>query len=150
MLCSEMMKSDVECVSPQTSVQDAARRMRDQNIGFLPVCDESGRPVGTITDRDIAVRVVADNHPAATPVETFITYEVIACYTDDDVAYARDLMAENQKSRIMCVDRNGCIEGIISLSDLVDFDEIDGARTLQRVSGRESREDARPAPQPGL
>ncbi len=51
MLCSEVMKTDVECVSPNTSVREAARKMRDNNVGFLPVCDGHMRVLGTVTDR---------------------------------------------------------------------------------------------------
>jgi CBS domain-containing protein len=139
MLCSELMNSDIECVSPSTAVKDAARKMRDWNIGFLPVCDESMRPVGTITDRDIAIRVVAEGYPATTPVESFITYEVISCSPEDDVSYARELMAQNRISRIICTNRKGRIEGVISLSDIAELDAIDAAQTLLEVTGRESR-----------
>ena len=60
MRCEEIMKRDVRTISPDEPVQAAASIMRDTNIGFLPVCDAtSGRVVGTLTDRDIAVRVVA-------------------------------------------------------------------------------------------
>ena len=139
MLCSELMRLDIECVSPMTSVKEAAQRMRDQNIGFLPVCDERMRPIGTITDRDIAVRVVAEGYPASTPVETFITYEVVSCSPADDVSYARHLMAQNRVSRIICTNRKGRIEGIISLSDIASLDAVDAAQTLVHVAGREAR-----------
>ena len=141
MLCSDLMKTDVECVSPQTWLRDAARRMRDQNVGFLPVCDEQMRVVGVVTDRDIAVRAVADDLPAATPVGEIMTLEVIACRPDDDAREARELMARHQKSRIMCLSESGRIEGVISLSDIAQFDEYVGASILREVASRESRED---------
>lgn len=139
MLCSELMKTDVECVSPMTPVKDVAQKMRDQNIGFIPVCDEEMRPIGTITDRDIAIRVVAEGYPSSTPVETFITYEVVSCDPADDVSYARHLMAQNRISRIICTNRKGRIEGIISLSDIACLDAVDAAQTLVDVAGREAR-----------
>lgn len=142
MICSDIMKTDVECISPQASVREAARRMRDQNVGFLPVCDESMRAIGTITDRDIAVRVVAEGELPATRVEAVMTPEVIACRPEDDLNYARELMSQHQKSRIMCISRSGRIEGIISLSDIVELDEQAGAFTLREVSARESRGDS--------
>jgi CBS domain-containing protein len=132
------MKADVECVSPQTPVKEAARKMRDQNIGFIPVCDDAMRPIGTLTDRDIAIRVVAEDYSSSTPVEMFITYEVVSCSPDDDVSYARALMAQNRISRIICTNRRGRIEGIISLSDIVELDAIDAAQTLLEVAGREN------------
>ena len=60
MQCSELMKTDIECAYRETTLREAAQRMRDQRIGFLPICDEGRHPVGTITDRDIVVRAVAE------------------------------------------------------------------------------------------
>ncbi|MGH8175796.1 MAG: CBS domain-containing protein [Steroidobacter sp.] len=142
MRCSEIMKTDVECVSPQTSVHDAARKMRDQSVGFLPVCDERMRPIGTLTDRDIAVRAVAGELSMSAPVEAHMTREVVSCSPGDDIEHARDLMEEHRVSRIMCTTRDGGIEGVISLSDIVDLDEEGGARTLSQISRREVRGDS--------
>jgi CBS domain-containing protein len=139
MLCKDLMKLDVECVSPQTSIRDAARKMRDQNVGFLPVCDEKKRVVGTVTDRDIAIRVMAEDQPGTTPVGAVLTPEVIACRPEDDLDYARELMSRHRKSRIMCISYTGRIEGVISLSDIAQLDEEEGGRTLREVSARESR-----------
>ena len=63
MKCKDIMKTDIECVSPQASVQEAARKMRDQNIGFLPVCEANMKVIGTVTDRDITIRAVAEGLP---------------------------------------------------------------------------------------
>lgn len=143
MRCSEIMKTDIECASPQTTVRDAARKMRDQGIGFLPVCDETMRPVGTLTDRDIAVRAVAEGVSYSAPVEACMTSEVVDCRPSDSIEDARELMEQHQVSRIICTSREGRIEGIISLSDIVDVDEDSGAQTLRRVSQREVRGDSR-------
>jgi CBS domain-containing protein len=142
MLCREIMKADVECVSVQSTIGDAARKMREQNVGFLPVCDEAMRAIGALTDRDITVRAVADGIPASDPVAAILTHEVIACRPEDDLTYARELMSQHQKSRIMCISRTGRLEGVISLSDITQFDELLGAFTLQQVSARETRSDA--------
>jgi len=139
MRCKDIMNTDVECVSAQTSVREAARRMRDTNVGFLPVCDETMRAVGAVTDRDIAVRLVAEDHKATTPVEAIMSLQVIACRPEDDLSYARELMAQNQKSRIMCINSEGRLEGVISLSDIAQLDDSAGAATLRHVSGREAR-----------
>lgn len=149
MRCSEIMKTDIECVSPQTSVRDAAKKMRDQGIGFLPVCDETMKPVGTLTDRDIAVRAVAEDAPLNGPVQSCMTRGVVDCRPSDSIEDARDLMEQHQVSRIICTNGQGRIEGIISLSDLVDEDEESGAQTLRRVSQREVRGDSRGS-SPGL
>ncbi len=69
MMCQDVMKSDVKCASPQTTVEEAAVLMRDEGIGFLPICDEVGGVIGTITDRDITVRVFASGANGSEPVE---------------------------------------------------------------------------------
>lgn len=149
MRCSEIMKTDIECVSPQSSVRDAAKKMRDQGIGFLPVCDEGMLPVGTLTDRDIAVRVVAEGALINAPVEACMTRGVVDCRPSDSIEDARELMEQHQVSRIICTNSQGRIEGIISLSDIVDVDEGSGAQTLRRVSQREVRGDSHYS-RPGL
>ena len=139
MQCSEIMKTDIECVAPEASIQEAASRMRDQNIGFLPVCSEDLRVLGTITDRDIAIRGVAGNLPNATTVAELMSRDVVCCHSDDDLEQARELMAQHQKSRIMCLDQSGRLEGVISLSDLAQVDVRAGIETLRQVSHREAR-----------
>jgi CBS domain-containing protein len=140
MLCKDLMKTHLQCVSPADTVADAAARMRDENLGFLPVCDQSKKVLGTITDRDIAVRIVAPKKSADTPVEDVMTNEVVSCRPDDDLQDAQQAMADNHKSRIMCTDEDGRLIGLISLSDIVQREQ--GARaadTLRKVSERELR-----------
>jgi CBS domain-containing protein len=133
------MKTFVECVSPQDSVETAAQVMRAKNIGFLPVCDErTDRVVGTLTDRDIAIRVVADHRPASTRVASVMTPDAVVCSPGDDVTTAEELMAENLVSRIMCVDDDGGLVGVISLSDLAQMDGENAVKTLEQVSAREA------------
>jgi CBS domain-containing protein len=140
MLCQELMKHDVQCISPEDPCEEAAKRMRDGNVGFLPVCDPSKKVLGAITDRDLAVRVVAANRPArTTPVFEAMTHEVISCSPSDDVRLAERLMARNHKSRIVCLDGEGRLAGIISLSDIAVQDGPQATRTLREVSEREAR-----------
>jgi CBS-domain-containing membrane protein len=139
MKCQDIMKTDVECVSPDTSIQSAARKMRDHNVGFLPVCNEELRVSGTITDRDLAIRAVAEGRPSSTSVAAIMSIDVIACRPEDPLSYARELMAQHHKSRIMCLDREGRVAGVISLSDIAQLDEISALDTLRQVSSREVR-----------
>ena len=140
MRCEEIMKRDVECVEPTKPVQDAARRMRDANIGFLPVCDPSRKVLGAITDRDIAVRIVADGRPPTTAVGDVMTREVIACRPDDDVRRAEQLMGRHHKSRMICTDEEGRLLGVISLSDIAQVEEASRAsQTMKQVTEREAR-----------
>ncbi|HZF25351.1 MAG TPA: CBS domain-containing protein [Steroidobacteraceae bacterium] len=139
MICAVLMKTSIESVTPEESVVSAARLMRDGNIGFLPVCEEySGRVLGTLTDRDIAMRLVAERRPLWTRVEELMTRDVIACSPDDEIDAAEDLMAENQVSRVMCIDDDEQLVGVISLSDVAQMDGTHAARTLEQVSAREA------------
>ena len=141
MQCSELMKTTLITVKPDDSAQVAARAMRDAGVGFIPVCDADGVALGTVTDRDIATRIVADALPATTDVDTFMTRDLVACRPTDDVRDAERLMADMQVSRIMCVDESSDrLVGVISLSDIAQL-EAGGraARTLAEVSRREAR-----------
>src|SRR5262249_33660533 len=109
------MNADVERVTGEDSVQEAAARMRDRDIGFLPVVDGQGVVIGTLTDRDIAIRVVAEGGHLSTPVAMCMTREVIGCFRTDDVRKAEELMALYQKARVVVLDDRGMLAGVISL-----------------------------------
>jgi len=138
MLCKQIMKRDIATVVSGDTIQTAAAKMRADNIGFLPVCDAMGHAVGTITDRDIALRIVAEDRPASTRVVEVMTREVIACGPTDEVHRAEQLMGRYKKSRIICVDDEGCPVGVISLSDIAQHESSEQtARTMRRVTMRE-------------
>src|SRR5688572_29507562 len=122
MRCEQIMKDDVECISPSDTVQTAARIMRTQNVGFLPVCDDAKKVLGTLTDRDIAIRLVADGKASDTKASEIMSTECVACRPSDDIRVAEQLMAQRQKSRIMCVDDAGCLVGVLSLSDVAQHE----------------------------
>jgi CBS domain-containing protein len=114
--------------------------MRDENVGFLPVCDAEQKVLGTLTDRDIAVRVMAEAKPPSTPVEQVMTREAVTCKPQDDIQKVQQLMAQNHKSRILCVDDQRKLVGIISLSDIAQHEPGPRAsETLRQVSEREVR-----------
>jgi CBS domain-containing protein len=138
MRCEEIMKDGVLCVSPRDAVEHAAAAMRDGNLGFLPVCDQSGKVLATITDRDIAIRLVAARKPGTIAIEEIMTREVISCSPNDDIRRAQELMAKNHKSRIMCLDEDGDLVGVISLSDVAQREQSSRAgETLRQVAERE-------------
>ena len=140
MMCQDVMKSAVKCVSPTTTIEDAAAMMRDEGVGFLPICDSGRRVLGTITDRDITIRAVANRESMAQPIERFMTKSIVACRAGDDLRYAQELMSQEKVSRIMCIDEEGVLEGIISLSDLAQLaDGASASATLRNVSDREAR-----------
>jgi CBS domain-containing protein len=140
MLCRDVMKVDVRFVTAQTTVAQAAALMRDEQIGFLPICHPARNVIGILTDRDIAIRVVADSHSSNEPVDRFMSPGAVTCLSDDDLSAAQDLMGEMQVSRIICVGEDGQLEGVISLSDIAQLgDDADATATLRSVTVREAR-----------
>jgi CBS domain-containing protein len=138
MRCQDIMKRDVYFVTPDTTVDIAAGKMRAYGVGFLPVCNTSLRVLGTITDRDITCRLVADGRPSDTFVRHVMTNEVVACRPDDDVRTAEALMSTYRKSRIMCIDETERLCGVISLSDVVHRERKGRAvETMRAVTFRE-------------
>jgi signal-transduction protein with cAMP-binding, CBS, and nucleotidyltransferase domain len=108
--------------------------MRDESIGFVPICDQEGKPVGTITDRDLAIRVLAEGRSADEKVGACMTREVVSCKLGDDAQDAERLMRERRKSRIIICDEAGTVKGVISLADIVEAESEQAAgKTLQEV-----------------
>ncbi len=139
MLVEELMTSEVEVLDVGTSVREAARRMRDLNLGFLPIVDDAQQLVGVLTDRDIALRVVADDRPLDIPVDEVMTEEVISCRPDDEVERAEELMRVNQKARLVCLDEGGRVAGVLSLADIAQYeDETRAGSVIADVTARET------------
>ena len=141
MKCLELMKHHVATALESAPVASAARTMRDRGVGFLPVCNEAGEAVGTITDRDIALRVLADGRsPDTTRVGDVMTSEILSCSPDDDIAIAEDLMREFQVSRVMCTDGQRHAVGVISLSDVANADQDGAGEVFATIAAREAEE----------
>ena len=136
MRVSEAMTREVVTVLPDALLVDAARLMRDADIGPLPVC-EKGRILGMLTDRDITVRAVASGKdPQSTRVVEVMTPEVVSCFESDDVRRAAEIMQSAQLRRLLVVSSDGRLAGIVSLGDLAlqTGDEELTGETLERVS----------------
>jgi len=136
MKIDSVMTRDVTVVNPSDSVRSVAELLKSLNIGSAPVCN--GRSlVGIITDRDIAVRAVADGRdPNHTPVEQVMTRDVVYCFEDQDMEEVADAMASSQVRRMPILNRQHELVGIVSLGDLaveVADDELTG-EVLEEVS----------------
>lgn len=119
MRLDECMTKGVECIRPDATLQEAARKMRDLDVGTLPVCDDDARPLGVVTDRDITVRAVANGeNPTAAKVRGTMTQDVVYCYEDQAVDEAARLMEDRQIRRVLVLDRDQRLAGILSLGDL--------------------------------
>jgi CBS domain-containing protein len=130
----DVMTPDPKCISPGDSLQTAARIMRDHDTGAVPVV-ENGRPIGIITDRDIVIRVVAEDGKLSSPVREFISTEMIYASPEMSTRDAEELMAENQVRRLPVVE-NDRIVGIVSLGDLAVKEARDkqSGDTLEHIS----------------
>lgn len=114
---SECMSRDVRIVSPGQNIREAARLMADIDAGILPVADND-RLVGMITDRDIAVRAVANGKSPECPVREIMSQQVLYCYDDESVEEVARNMGEQQVRRLPVVNRQKRLVGIVSLGDL--------------------------------
>lgn len=113
----EVMTRDAKLASPNDTLQDAAKLMKACDCGVLPVAD-GDRLVGMITDRDIAVRCIAEGKGPNTKVRDAMTEDVKYCFEDEDVSHVCANMSEIQVRRLPVMDRNKRLVGIVSLSDL--------------------------------
>ncbi|MCW7539808.1 CBS domain-containing protein [Aquabacterium sp. A7-Y] len=131
---SEVMTRNVRVVSPDDSLQSAARVMDEMNVGAVPVCN-GDRLVGMITDRDITVRAVAAGLPAdGTHVGDVMTDQVRWCFEDQPVDEVMKQMSDVQIRRVPVVDRDNRLVGIVSLGDLATRHPADVEGTLERIS----------------
>jgi len=137
MQVKQVMTRGVECVSPSATLQDAACKMKQLDVGPLPVCGDNDRLVGMLTDRDITVRAVAEGlDPRKAQVRDVMTPNIIYCFEDQDVDEAARLMKDNQIRRLVVLNQDKRLTGIVSLGDLaVDTrDNYLAGQTLEAVS----------------
>jgi CBS domain-containing protein len=130
------MNRDVVVIQPDDSLQSAAKKMRDHNIGFLPVCDGEAL-LGVISDRDIIIRALADGMDVNIMLgQDLMTTPAIYCYDDQDIWEAAQIMKDNQIRRLVVVSREDKrLVGVISLGDLARNGTVDlSGEVLQKVS----------------
>jgi len=130
----DCMSHDVRITSPQATIRDAARLMKDVDTGALPVGDND-RLVGMITDRDIALRAVAEGKNVDTPVRDVMTPDIEYVFDDDDIDDATSKMSRSKVRRLPVLSREKRLVGILSLGDISQGGEASqGARALSGVS----------------
>jgi CBS domain-containing protein len=114
--------------------------MKDKNVGIVPVVESPSRPrlLGIVTDRDLCLAVIAtDRLPSAVRVEQCMTPQIVGCHPEDDIERAVDLMGENQVRRIPVVDRDGVLQGMVSMADIWQRSNLSSEsshKTLKKVT----------------
>jgi CBS domain-containing protein len=134
MKVSEVVTRDVQTIRPDQRVQEAASSMLSADAGSIPVT-EGDRLIGMITDRDIAVRGIANGYGPDTPVRELMTDDVICAREDDNVEDVASKMSEAQVRRLPVIDINERLCGIVSLGDLSrETDDGTASEALEGVS----------------
>ena len=133
MQVSEVMTRDVQLVPPSTSIVDAARQMRDSDVGALPV-GENGQLSGMVTDRDIVIRAVAEGRAADEAIAEVLSPDVVSCRESDSVEDAANLMSQHQIRRLPVVGDNQQLVGILALGDVARNDPDSGGAALDDIS----------------
>lgn len=136
MKIKDAMTPDPYVCAPDTPLFEVASRMRDMDVGMIPVCD-GVRIQGVVTDRDIVVRAVAEELDLPKLVASDVMTDAVTyCFEDDDVAKAAGLMETQQIRRLIVLDREKNLVGILSLGDLATKAEDDSlsGETLEKIS----------------
>jgi CBS domain-containing protein len=134
MLVSEAMTRDVRICTPGQTIRDAAKVMAEIDAGAMPV-GENDRLIGMITDRDIAIRGVAEGKGPDTPVREVMTADVKYCYEDEDLDHVAENMGDIKVRRLPVVNREKRLVGIVALGDLARVeDKQTVAKTVKEVS----------------
>ena len=139
MKARDIMTKDPSCVTPDTPVRDAAKLMQRDDVGMLPVVESKGskKLVGIVTDRDIAIRHVAEGHASPDcPVSEAMTDRLITSRENDDVNDLMKVMGREQVRRIPIVDERGSIVGVVAQADIVREakDDARAERTVEKIS----------------
>lgn len=113
----DVMSQNVKILDPDATIKDAARQMRDGDFGLMPV-GENDRLVGTLSDRDIVIRAVAEGMDANSKVRDVMSNEVVWAYENDSVEKACELMSNHQIRRLPIVNADKRLVGIVALGDL--------------------------------
>ncbi|MEO8203219.1 MAG: CBS domain-containing protein [Betaproteobacteria bacterium] len=133
-LC-DVMTRQVHVVSPDATLKEAAQQMRGGDFGMLPV-SENGRMIGAISDRDIAIRAIAEGKESSTKVRDVMSEGIVWAYENDSVEEGARLMSEHQVRRLPVVNKDKQLVGIVALGDFAveSTDLIPAAEALTEIS----------------
>jgi CBS domain-containing protein len=134
-LLKDLMSRDVKIISPDMTIGEAAKKMRDGDFGMMPV-GEDDRMIGAISDRDIAIRAVAEGKEGSTKVRDVMSKGVIWVYEDDSIEQVATIMSKHQVRRLPVVNRDKRLVGIVALGDFAveSLEFQPAAKALSEIS----------------
>jgi len=140
----DIMTKDPVTVRPDDSAQKAAGLMKDNHVGPIPVLDQERKLIGMVTDRDLAIKIVAEGKPAETKVSDVMSRDLFTCSPDDNVKDAIRTMEMHQVRRVPVVDDQGHLLGIVAQADLATKTEkpervAKAVESISQASEAESR-----------
>ena len=143
-LARDVMTPRPACCTPQTTLDEVAKLMAQNDCGEIPVVDRSDQPIGVITDRDIVGRVVAEGkNPIAHTAEQYMSQPVVTVGADAPLDEVVSTMEKHQIRRVPVVDERGCCTGIIAQADVAwtggEHEVAELVREVSRETGDESR-----------
>ena len=148
MRAADLMTRDPVCVTPDATARDVARRMEEWDCGLIPVVDdlEQRRVLGVVTDRDLAIRVLAQGRTPDTPVGEVMTVAPDCVTPEADVEQVERVMADRQVRRVVVIDDTGRCVGVVAQADLArasrevpsEISQFEVARTIERISEPEA------------
>lgn len=140
MRVDDVMKP-AKCCREDDTVRACAQLMKQENVGFVPICNQASEPTGAVTDRDLVIRGLAEGCSSDDRLSDLMTREIVSCRTGADLREAEQLMRDHRKSRVMICDESGKLAGVISLSDVAELESEETAgQTLRDIASRESRQ----------
>ena len=130
----EIMSTNVECVPPDTGIQELANKMKTLDVGFLPVC-ENDRLVGTVTDRDIVIQGLAGGkNIMGLKATDVMNKQVHWCFDDQDIKDVAEQMRDKEVRRMLILNKDKRLVGVASIGDISKVEEKETGKTLKDIT----------------
>ncbi|HEY8365430.1 MAG TPA: CBS domain-containing protein [Haloplasmataceae bacterium] len=125
MKVKDIMSKSVITLKPYNTIKDAAVLMFEHNIGMIPIVDDDNHPIGLVTDRDMIVRGIAQNYDEKTSLEDIMTTNLITIHPNSEIGEATHIMGHRQVRRLLVVDENDYLVGVLAIADISTTPEND-------------------------
>lgn len=141
MLCKDLMRQPLPVCLETSTVVACARAMRERDLDLIPIVDEDGRLIGSISERDLVMQVLAPGHSVCRTVGPYVNRAPTLCRTTDSLADAEQMMAQAGLRRLIALDPDGAPAGLVCLEDIIRV-EPDTQRVLDLLHAIEGHQHA--------